>query len=283
MAKIGISTWVWTSPLSLASLESLAARVRELGFDLIEVPIEGTSDLDYPQAARVIGDRGLDVSVCAVMGADRDLIHPDASVRQNAMDYVRHCIDAAQVLGARNVVGPLYSAVGRTWQASDDERRRDEELLVGELKALAAYAGERGVTICVEPLNRFETSFMNLTEQAIAIVDRVDQPACGILLDTFHMNIDERSIGDAIRAAGRRLRHLHACENDRGTPGTGHLPWTDVSQACRDIGFEGPFVIESFAAGVKAMARATCIWRPLAASPDALASGGITFLRGLLG
>ena len=217
------------------------------------------------------------------MGADRDLVHPDASVRQNAMDYVRHCIDAAQVLGARNVVGPLYSAVGRTWQASDDERRRDEELLVGELKALAAYAGERGVTICVEPLNRFETSFMNLTEQAIAIVDRVDQPACGILLDTFHMNIDERSIGDAIRAAGRRLRHLHACENDRGTPGTGHLPWTDVSQACRDIGFEGPFVIESFAAGVKAMARATCIWRPLAASPDALASGGITFLRGLLG
>jgi D-psicose/D-tagatose/L-ribulose 3-epimerase len=282
MAKIGVSTWVWTSPLSLDKLRTLAARIRELGFDIIEVPIEGTADLDYREAARVIRDLGLDVTVCAVIGADRDLIHGDPAVRAGAMDYVRHCIDAAQTLGARNVVGPLYSAVGRTWQATEDERRRDEDLLVGELKELAAYAGGRGVTICVEPLNRFETSFLNLTSQAIQIVDRVDHPACGILLDTFHMNIDEKSVGDAIRAAGPRLRHMHACENDRGAPGSGHLPWDDVARATRDIGFDGPFVIESFASDVKAMARATCIWRPLASSPDVLAGEGVKFLRRLL-
>jgi D-psicose/D-tagatose/L-ribulose 3-epimerase len=283
MAKIGISTWVWTSPLSLDKLKPLAARIRSLGFDIIEIPIEATGDLDYREAARVIHDAGLEVTVCAVIGADRDLIHEDRAVRSGGMAYVRHCIDAAHVLGATNVVGPLYSAVGRTWQATEDERRRDEDLLVGELRALALHAGERGVTICVEPLNRFETSFLNLTAQAIAIVDRVGHPACGLILDTFHMNIDERSIGDAIRAAGPRLRHMHACENDRGAPGSGHLPWDDVARATRDIGFDGPFVIESFASDVKAMARATCIWRPLAASPDALAGDGVRFLRRLLG
>ena len=166
------------------------------------------------------------------MSPDRDLLHADASVRANAMSYVKHCIDAAQTIGATNVVGPLYSAVGRTWQATADERKKDLDLLVGELKELARYAGERGVVICVEPLNRFETSFLNLASQAIEVVDRVDHPACGLLLDTFHMNIEEQSIGDAIRAAGPRLKHLHACENDRGAPGSGHI---DVGRSRRRV------------------------------------------------
>ena len=283
MARIGISTWVWTSPLSLETLRTLAPRVRGLGFDLIEAPIEGTSDLDYREASAVLRDAALDVAVCAVIGADRDLLHPDAAVRAHGMAYVRHCVDAARVLGAANVVGPLYSAVGRTWQATDAERRRDEDLLVLELRQLADYAAGHGVTLCIEPLNRFETSFLNLTAQAIQIVDRVDHAACGIILDTFHMNIDERSIGGAIRAAGPRLRHMHVCENDRGAPGAGHVNWSEIAAATRDVGFDGPFVIESFSSEVKTIARATCVWRPLATSPDALASDGVTFLRQLLG
>ena len=102
------------------------------------------------------------------------------------------------------------------------------------------------------------------------------------MLDTFHMNIEERSLGDAIRAVGKRLRHLHLCENDRGAPGTGHVPWAEVAGACRDIGFDGPFVIESFTAKVKSIARAAAIWRPLADSQDELAESGLRFLRRLL-
>ena len=174
------------------------------------------------------------------MGPDRDLIHPDESIRTNGMDYVRHCIDAAQTLGAANVVGPLYSAVGRTWQADRDERKRDLDLLVRQLRDLSAYAADRGVTLCVEPLNRFETSFLNLASQAHrGRRSRRSSKACGLLLDTFHMNIEERSIGDAIRAAGPRMRHLHTCENDRGAPGSGHVPWDEVAQACGDIGYTG--------------------------------------------
>jgi D-psicose/D-tagatose/L-ribulose 3-epimerase len=281
MSHIGITTWVWTAPLSDDQFPAIARHVADLGFDLIEVPVERTTDLAYTDAASIIRDAGLDASVCAVMSPDRDLIHSDEVVRSNGVAYVRHCIDAAQTLGARNVIGPLYSAVGRVWQPTPDERTREVELLVRQLRSLADYAGDRGVVLCIEPLNRFETSFLNLAEQAIDVVDRVDHPACGLLLDTFHMNIEERSLGDAIRAAGPRLRHLHACENDRGTPGKGHVPWQEVADACRAIRYDGPVVIETFNDRVKTLARAVAIWRPLAPSPEYLAREGLRHLRAL--
>jgi D-psicose/D-tagatose/L-ribulose 3-epimerase len=282
MAQIGINAWVWTSPVTTAEFGRLAPLVRNMGFDLIEFGIEGTGDLDYARGGEIARDNRLAVSVCAAMGPDRDLIHGDEGIRKNGMDYVRHCIDAAKTMGSPHVVGPLYSAVGRTWQSTDDERKRDTDLLVTQLKELSKYAGDRGITLGVEPLNRFETSFINLAAQAIDVVDRVDDAACGILLDTFHMNIEERSIGDAIRAAGKRVVQIHTCENDRGAPGSGHVPWREVADACRDIGFTGPFVIESFTNKVKTIARAAAIWRNFAPTQDALAEGGLRFLRELL-
>jgi D-psicose/D-tagatose/L-ribulose 3-epimerase len=280
--RIGVNAWVWTSPVTTDEFAALAPKVREMGFDLLEVGIEGTTDLDYARAAQIARDHGLDVSVCAAMGPDRDLIHPDDGIRKNGMNYVRHCIEAAQTLGATNVIGPIYSAVGRTWQATPDERKRDTDLLVEQLRQLSVHAADNGVVLCVEPLNRFETSFINLAEQAIEVVDRVNHPSCGILLDTFHMNIEERSIGDAIRATGARLKHLHGCENDRGAPGSGHVPWDEVAAALRDIGYDGPVVIESFTSKVKSIARAAAIWRAFAPTQDALAENGLKFLRGLL-
>ena len=281
MAQIGVNAWVWTSPITTEELGRLAPMIAGMGFDLVEVPIESTTDLDYEKGAEIARANRLAVSVCAAMGPDRDLIHPDESIRTNGMDYVRHCIDAARTLGAANVVGPLYSAVGRTWQQTADERKKDLDLLVRQLRDLSAYAADRGVTICVEPLNRFETSFLNLASQAIEVVDRVDSKNCGLLLDTFHMNIEERSVGDAIRAAGPRMRHLHTCENDRGAPGSGHVPWDEVAKACGEIGYQGPMVIESFTSKVKSIARAAAIWRSFAASQDALATDGLRFLRRL--
>jgi D-psicose/D-tagatose/L-ribulose 3-epimerase len=281
--QIGVNGWVWTSPVDTEEFARLAPKVAKMGFDLFEFGIESTTDLDYSRAAGIARENGLGVSVCAAMGPDRDLIHPDEAIRQNGMEYVRHCIEAAQTLGAANVVGPIYSAVGRTWQSTEDERKRDTELLVKQLKELSRHAGDRGVTLCVEPLNRFETSFMNLAQQAIDVVDRVDHPACGILLDTFHMNIEERSVGGAIRSAGRRLKHFHGCENDRGAAGSGHVPWNDVRDALRAIDYDGPVVIESFTSKVKTIARAAAIWRSFAPTQDALAEDGLRFLRQLFG
>lgn len=280
--RFGVNTWVWTSPLTTEELEKLAPHVASLGFDWIEAPLEGLGDLNYRQGAAIIRDLGLGVSCCLAMGPDRDLIHPDLAIRDSGMAYVRGAIDATAALGGTNLVGPLYSSVGRTWQQAADERARDLDILDENLGKLAAYAGDKGVMLCLEPLNRFETSFINLASQAIEVVDRVNHPNCQILLDTFHMNIEEKSLGDAIRLVGLRLKHLHACENDRGAPGSGNVDWPGIKQGLADIGYDGPVVIESFTAKVKSIARAAAIWRALAPTQDDLARDGVVFLKGLL-
>jgi len=277
--RYGINLWVWTSPITTKELERLAPHVAELGFDWIEIPLENLGDLNHDQGRAIINKNDLGVSACAAVGPDRDLIHPDKSIRDNGMKYVREGIDACEKLGVRNFVGPFYSAVGRTWQSTREERALDMDLLVENLSELAKYAGEHGVVLCVEPLNRFETSFLNLAEQVVEVVDRVNHPSCQIMLDTFHMNIEEKSLGNAIRTAGKRLKHVHTCENDRGAPGSGHVPWDEVAQALRDIHYDGPVVIESFTPKVKSIARAAAVWRNFERDSDTLAANGLKFLK----
>lgn len=281
--QFGVNTWVWVSPLSDAALRELAPKVAALGFDMIELPIEAPGDFDPAAARAILREHGLGASAAAAISPERDLIHPDESIRAQGVAYVRECIEIAHAAGATNLIGPLYSAVGRVWQATPAERERDIELLVRQLRGLAEYAAAHEVVLCVEPLNRFETSLINLAAQGAELIDRVDHPHCRLMLDTFHMNIEERSLGDAIRLLGReRLRHVHACENDRGAPGSGHVPWNDVAAALHDIAYDGPVVIESFTSEVKSIARAAAVWRPFASSQDALAHDGLAFLRGLL-
>jgi len=280
--QFGVNTWVWVSPLTTEELAKLAPHVAQMGFDWIEVPVESLDDLDFPTAAQIIRDNGLGVSTCAAMGPDRDLIHSDPAIQQNGMDYIRQCIDATRTIGGTNLVGPIYAAVGRVWQQTPEERAKDVDTLVKNLSALAAYAGDQGVVLCIEPLNRFETSFINIAPQAIEIVDRVNHPSCKIMLDTFHMNIEEKSLGAAIRATGSRLAHVHTCENDRGAPGSGNVTWNEVATALRDIGYDGPLVIESFTSKVKTIARAAAIWRSFEPSQDALAENGLKFLKKLM-
>jgi D-psicose/D-tagatose/L-ribulose 3-epimerase len=279
--KFGVNAWVWDSPITVDVLKELAPLVKGMGFDILEVPLESIDDMDHRVGAQILRDHGLGVSTCAAMGPDRDLIHPDSAIRDNGLAYIRAAIDATAALGATNLVGPIYSAVGRTWVQTPAERAHDVDLLVKQLSTLAAYANDRGVKLGIEPLNRFETSFLNLTSQALEVIERVNSPACGLLMDTFHMCIEEKSLGDAFRAAGKWVFHVHACENDRGAPGSGHVPWTDVRQGLQDIGYDGLVVIESFTSKVKSIARAAAIWRNLAPTQDALAQDGLKFLHQL--
>lgn len=280
--QIGVNAWVWTSPLTTEELEKLAPQVKGMGFDWLEIPLESLEDMDHQRGGKILKEYGLGVSTCAAMGEDRDLIHPDPDIRANGMAYIKGAIQATHQLGATNFVGPLYSAVGRTWQSTTEERARDTDLLVNNLTELAEFAADYDVVLCLEPLNRFETSFINLAEQALPIIERVDRANCQMMLDTFHMNIEEKSLGNTIRAVGSHLRHMHTCENDRGAPGTGNIPWDEVAQALKDIDYQGPVVIESFTAKVQSIARAAAIWRSLAPSQDALAEDGLKFLRQLL-
>jgi D-psicose/D-tagatose/L-ribulose 3-epimerase len=278
--QLGVSTWVWTSPATTEVLETLLPHIASLGFDVIELPIETIGQFDVALVGELARAHGLEISICAVIGPGRDLLV--AGEAEEGVRYLRSCIDVAQALGSPTVAGPFYSAVGRCWRSTPEERARDVAQVAGTLRGLGEYAADRGVMLGVETLNRFETSFLNTTAQALELIDRVDHPSVGLALDVFHLGIEEKHVGDALRAAGRRLVHLQVAENDRGTPGTGSLPWRDVAKALQEIQYSGRVVIETFSDRVEAIARAAAIWRPLAPDSDTLAREGLAFLRPLL-
>jgi D-psicose/D-tagatose/L-ribulose 3-epimerase len=281
--KYGVNTWIWTAPLTLPELEDLAPKIADMGCDHIEIPMDDPKTLDFPRLKEIVTQAGiLSISFCAAMSPDRDLIDPDPAVRQNGVEYLKDSIDGLALVGGKHLVGPFYSAVGRTWQQTAEEREHDLKILVEILQEVAEYASKKGIVLGLEPINRFETSFITTADQAIELVDRVNHPALKIMLDTFHMNIEEDSIGDAVRRVGSRLIQVHSNENNRGTPGAGHFPWTEFAFALKDINFDGIFVIESFTDKVKSIAKAAAIWRPLARSQDALAADGIVFLKKLM-
>jgi D-psicose/D-tagatose/L-ribulose 3-epimerase len=282
MNPIGVNAWLWVSPPTDAALVGLAPKVKAMGFDLIELPVEMPGEWDPARIAGVLGEQGLGASVCLAMGPDRDLT-ADAATARSTQAYVRHCVDAAAALGGGVVAGPLYAPVGKTWQMDAAERAATVDRLVEGLRPLADHAGERGVRLGVEPLNHFETSFINTAEQVMEVVERVDSPALGVLLDTFHMNIEEKDQAAAIRLVGDKLVHFHACGSDRGAPGGDHIAWETIIPALRETGYDGALVIESFTPDNQTIARAAAIWRPLAETQDELATDGLAFLRGALG
>jgi D-psicose/D-tagatose/L-ribulose 3-epimerase len=276
----GASTYLWVSPFGDDALH-LARHARELGFDVLEICIEEPSRVSAEAVRAAAADAGVAISVCGAFGPRRDVSHEDPSMRRSGVDYLRGCIDLAAAVGSPHVAGPMYSATGKTRLLSAAEREQQRRWAVDSLREAGEYAGENGISLAVEPLNRFETDLVNTAEQGLELCERIGLANVGLLLDTFHMNIEERSLPEAIRLADDRLFHVHACENDRGAPGSGHVDWRGVAAALGEIGYSGQVVIESFTPELREIARAVSLWRPLAESPDALAADGLTFLHDL--
>ncbi|MGA7128905.1 MAG: sugar phosphate isomerase/epimerase [Chthoniobacterales bacterium] len=278
--KIGASTFIWVSPFSNKTLD-LAEKAREMGFDILEICVEDPRTIDAKSILGRLEKNRLETTICGAFGPDRDASSEDASIRDQAVRYINTCVDIAQQLNSRVVAGPMYSAVGKTRLLSPSEKEQQWQWAVDSLRKAGDYAGERNVKLALEPLNRFETDFINTAEQGLELVDRIGNSNVGLLLDTFHMNVEEKDSAEAIRKAGAHIFHFHTCENDRGTPGTGQVNWNAVKRALRDVRYEGPAVIEAFNSGIKEIAKAVALWRPLASSPDSLASEGLRFLREL--
>jgi D-psicose/D-tagatose/L-ribulose 3-epimerase len=216
------------------------------------------------------------------MGPGRDL-RGSAEEQKTAITYVKALIDQAVVLGCPSIIGPIYSVVGLIGAHDDATKKKHFDLVVKNLKVLAAYAEKKGVQLCVEPLNRFETDFLNTVDQALKLVKAVGSKAVGIHLDTFHMNIEEKDSATAIRKAGKLLTHFHACGSDRGTPGGDHIDWKPIVTALRGIHYKGDIVIESFTTDVKVIARAAAIWRKMEPKRDDIAVKGLANLKKLFG
>ncbi len=281
--KIGVNTWVWTSPFSTKEFH-LISKVKQMGFDVLEVALDDASIIDTKLLRKMTEDNGLEVTVCGAYGPTRDISSDDPAIRREGVDYVKQSIRFAEEVGSTLFSGPIYSAVGKARMIPDDERKQQWDWCVTNLRQLGKVASDAGVTMGVEPLNRFETDMITLAEHALRLIADVGHPAYKVHIDTFHANIEEKSIPDAIRRVGKgRLGHFHACENDRGIPGTGHQDWVGIRDALKEIEYDGPVVIESFTPGAVEIAKAAAIWRPLAPSQDELASGGARFLRDLLG
>lgn len=286
--KFGVNTFNFASPFRTATDLPLLDHVKGMGFDLIEIAFEDPATIDVAALANHAGGLGLGMLACGVFGPGRNLVSAEAAERRDTADYIRGLIDAAAAFapaldGLTPVIGgPMYGAVGKTPAPDRDARQRERDLAATELRPLAAYAHDRGVRLALELLNRFETDLLNVVDQGLEMVAAVDSPALGLHLDTFHMHLEERDSGTAIRRAGDRLYHFHACENDRGVPGRGQVRWPGVAAALGDINYDGAVVIESFTPEVTSIARAVCIWRDIAPDQDTIAREGLSFLRRLM-
>jgi D-psicose/D-tagatose/L-ribulose 3-epimerase len=276
---VGASTWIWVSPLTDERLAELAPKVRGLGFDVIELQVEEPGQWDPGRAAELAAEHGLATSLCCVMPPGRDLALEDGEAAAATVDYLEHCVEVAARIGSPVVAGPMYAAVGRVWRLEPGERRATIERVAERLRPVVERAGERGVRLAVEPLNRYETSLVNTVEQGLELVELVGSDACGLLLDTYHMNIEEKHPAAAARAAGARIAHVHGCGTDRGAPGGDEFGWPEFFAALDEVGYDGTIAIESFTPENETIAVAASIWRPLAPSPDELAASGLAFLR----
>ncbi len=279
--RIGINTLLLVSPFTTHSTQ-LFARIKKWGFDTVEIAIEDPNQIDAAKVRRELDRHNLECgSICGMFGADRDL-RGTPEQQAGSLEYMRRVIDQMVVLGARSLAGPVYSAVGRAQAYSPAERKRQWRTVKANLKRICDYAEKKQKQLCVEPLNRFETDFINTCDQAVTMVREVNSPALRVMLDTFHMNIEEKDPAAAVRKAGKLLGHFHACGCDRGTPGSDHIDWVSIARALKTTGYDGDVVVESFTPKVEIIAKAASIWRAIEPTPDAIAAGGARFLRRVL-
>ena len=280
--KFGVNTFVWVSPCNTSSVKELAPIVKTMGFDILEISVENPDLINTSAAGDILKENQLDGIICGAFGPDRNICSEDPEIRENAKTYIRWLIDAALEIGSEVICGPMYSSVGKDHLVDSEPRRQEWDRAVNGIREMADYGAAKGIKLAFEPLNRFETDMINVVAQGNKFIGDVGRKNVGFHLDTFHMHLEEKSSAAAIRQAGDRLFHFHACENDRGVPGTGQVRWQEIAKALQDMEYQGPVVIELFTSQVTEIARAVCIWREIAPSQDAIAEQGLKFLKSLL-
>ena len=278
--KFGVNTFIWTANFGRADLP-LLPRIKAAGFDGVEVSLFVPTEFAKADIRRGLAENGLECTVCSVLTGGLNIISEDASVRARSRKHMADCVAAVAEVGAKILAGPLYSPVGYL----PGRRRTEDEWkwAVECYQELGPVLARHDVTIAIEPLNRFETYFLNTAADAVRLCDAIDHPNVGILFDTFHANIEEKDIARAYRTVGRHLKHVHTCENDRGTPGTGHVEWAAVFQALRDLRYDGWLTIESFGFALGELSAAASIWRDIEVTPESIGFEGVKFLRANMG
>src|SRR5690554_4808570 len=280
--EYGVSTWLWESSFNTASI-TLFPKIKKMGFDLVEIPVEDTGLIDGRLVKQALRDNGLKAVVCGAFGPTKDLTHEDVAVHVNCFRYLERCFELCNLWEVDFMAGPMYAAVGKARMLPAEQRKREWDLAVHNIRKVCAMAGEHGLSIALEPLNRFESDMINTASDVMRFITDVNHHSAKVLLDGFHMTIEEGNIGQAIITVGDKLIHVQVSENHRGIPGTGLTPWNDLANGLKSIGYKEGIVIESFTPEIKELAGAVCIWKNLAASQDEFAMEGIQFLKRTFG
>lgn len=277
--KIGINLLLWTDAPSPEHLY-LLQHIKNWGYDGVELPLDYMTE----ESVRLYSDElrrlGLEATgIISIAACDGDPISDDPALRTAALAYYRRCIDKAVALGITVIGGPLYQGLGRF--TGDGPSETEIARCVDFFKVIAPYAQERNIVLAGEPINRFETYFVNTIAQATAIIDAVDMPNFGLHVDTYHGNFEELDVCAAWEKAGSRVRHVHISENTRGIPGTGSAVFPDIFRTLKKIGYDGWLTIEAFSRAVPALSARLHIWREMAA-PEDIAVLGLQYIDSML-
>jgi len=274
--KFGLNMLLWTDSVTEAHWP-LLEEIKRLGYDGVELPIFSLDPAPYAALGKKLDAIGLQRTAVTVRTAADNPISPDANVRKAGVEANRRTLECCQAVGAETLVGPYHSALGEfTGKGpTEDEWRWG----VDSMRATAEHAAKYGVMLGVEYLNRFETYLLTSAADTARFVEAVNHPSCRMMYDTFHANIEEKDLAQAIRTAGKHIVHVHISENDRSTPGAGHVDWKTSFAALKEIGYDGWYVIEAFGLALPALAAATKIWRRMFTDELQLARDGLAFMK----
>ena len=274
--RYGLNLLLWTDRMH-EGMEPIVARVKEMGYDGVEMPMFELNESLYTDWGKRLDDLGLARTAVSIRTAGDNPISPSASVRTSAVDALKRTIDCCHAAGAKVLAGPNHSAIGEFSGSGPSE---DEfQWGVDSLRQASEHAGEAGVTFAIEYLNRFENYFLTSVEQTVAFVKAVDHPACRMMYYTFHANIEEKGLADAISLAIPHTVLVHISENDRSIPGTGHVDWKTSFDSLHAAGYDGWMVVEAFGLALPGIAAATKIWRKMFPDEDTLAREGLAFMK----
>jgi D-psicose/D-tagatose/L-ribulose 3-epimerase len=275
--RFAVNLWLWYPDASHNNYSALY-KAQDAGFDGVEIPtFDGK--LDVPVLRDHLSTTRLTPIIIGGGSAYTDISAEDNTVRANGLEYIKRCVDACHALGGTLVCGPLYGSVGATRFLSNEERTKTLLRIAHTLKEATHYAADRGVVIAIEPLCRYDTHLVNTVGQGIELIQHTQCDNIGLLLDTFHMNIEEKSLGNAVKQAGSLLFHLQVCENDRGPPGTGHIDWGELALSLSHIDYKGWISLESFTPYFQGFSEMMHSWRPLVGTQDELAKTSLEFLK----
>jgi len=276
MVKFGVHLFLWTERFDESAIP-LIGKAKKMGLDGVEIPLMELEVINVKKTKRELKKNDIEGLGSIGLNLDRDITSSDEAIRRRGIDYMKRCVEVVSELEGDAINGVIYTAWGKITGKSrtEEEWRRSVEAL----KEVCRYARDYDIALGLEPVNRFETYFLNTAVDAVKLAKDIGEPNVKVHLDTFHMNIEEKNFYQPIKDAGDLLYHLHCCENDRGIPGTGHVDWDGVFKALSEIGYDRWLVIESFVPEMEKMAASTAIWRKIAPSADAIASEGLKFLK----